>query len=296
MAPVGFQSLLDLNLLHRAYLLWSGHWVFALLVGYSVALPCSEAQTRVVSLAPSLTEIVDALGAVEKLVGVSSFCEYPEVVKFLPKVGGLVDPSLETIVRLKPDLLLALETHSRLLEKLTPFSIPSLVVNNTSIREIEESYMAIGVAVGREKKANDLKQRLRQTVAKFRRIKLGTTPKVVILLGQASITKDVVAGSGTLFDEIIQICGGTNIVARKGYGVLSLEDLVRSKPDVLVIISSESGFLGAESVRLRFGEELQSLGLGSTKFEVLDEKYLVTPGARVHKSIEKICGVIRRGA
>jgi iron complex transport system substrate-binding protein len=295
MAHVGFQSLPDSSLLLKGRQSY-GRWFVGVSFLCLLLVQRADAQRRVVSLAPSLTETVDALGAVDSLVGVSSFCEFPEVVRALPRVGGLMDPSLETIVRLKPDLLLALESHSGLIAKLAPFSIPILVVNNTSIEEIKDSYIQLGKALGREKEAVFLKRQLEKTVEVFRREAMERRPRVITLLGQMSITKDVVAGKDTLFDEIVSLCGGSNVVAKKGYGVLSVEEFVRLKPDQLIIISSEGESVSANSVRSRFQTELRRLGLGNVNFDVLDQKYLVTPGARVHKSIEQICSVIRRGA
>ncbi len=94
---------------------------------------------RVVSLAPSITETLFALGLGDNIVGVTKYCEYPEAARHKPKVGGYLDPSVEAIVSLRPTLVMLLEEHAAVKPKLVDLGISTLALENHSLSEIDES-------------------------------------------------------------------------------------------------------------------------------------------------------------
>jgi len=133
-----------------------------LLAGAPVA---QAAPQRLVSLAPSITEMVHALGLTDRLVGVSRFCDYPPTVAELTDVGGFTDPAYETIVRLAPDLVLLLDTHEKAIAELGALGIDTLALPHQTIADIHVALREIGAACGAARKAEALVDQLEARTA-----------------------------------------------------------------------------------------------------------------------------------
>ena len=119
---------------------------------------------RIVSLAPSSTEILFALGLGDKVVGNTTYCDYPEEAKSCTKVGGFNDPNLEIIVTLKPDLVLATNLHEKVVQGLEDVGINVLVIYPNKLEEVFNSIELIGRATGTEDKAVNITTNLRDRV------------------------------------------------------------------------------------------------------------------------------------
>lgn len=201
---------------------------------------------RIVSLAPSNTEILFALGLGDKVVGVTDYCDYPEEVKTIDKVGGYSEPNIEKIISLKPDLILATEIHQKPVEELEKLGVTSVVVEPENFDEVFASIEIIGKATGRHNEAealvNDLKARVKKMEDMVANIPEDERPKVLYELWHSPITT---AGPGTFVDDIIQRAGGDNIAkdANKEYPQYSQEMIVAKNPDI--IIFSHHGTTGA---------------------------------------------------
>ena len=124
---------------------------------------------RIVSLAPSVTETLFAIGVGTNVVGVSQYCDYPPQVRLLPKIGSFLTPNIEEIVALKPTLMIGLLTSSDLREihALQRMGIATLMVDNDSVTSIEVSIEKIGNAVGRTQAAGELVARIRSRIGEM---------------------------------------------------------------------------------------------------------------------------------
>ena len=188
---------------------------------------------RIVSLVPSATEILFEIGAKDMVVGVTEFDTYPEEVKRLPKVGGFKTPNLELLVSLKPDLAII----SRIIGKevayrIESFGIPTLVLDSEKLDDLFYVIDTLGKITGREKASRALRERLEREFSHFRSL-TRNLPKVKVL-HIASIRENFVAGRGTFIDEVINMAGGENVVDAKGFVKLSVEEVLRKNPEVII--------------------------------------------------------------
>lgn len=194
---------------------------------------------RVVSLAPSITETLFAIGAGDQVVGVTDYCNYPPEAQHKHRVGGMINPSIETIVSLKPDLiLLSMEGNARTdFDKLITLGIPVVVTNPRTLEDIFSSLQRIGHLVGRKDSAQRLVQKLR-TRANGIMAKAKQAPRMSALLF-VSLQPIIVAGKGTFLAELVAHAGGKNLAisATSRYPTYSREAVLKDDPDVLIFLS-----------------------------------------------------------
>jgi len=203
---------------------------------------------RVVSLSPSVTEIVFALGAGERLVGVSRYCDFPEEVSRLPRVGGFVDPDYETIVSLKPELVILLSSQriaQRELEKLKIFSV---MVPHRTVEDVETAILKIGRLLGVDERGRQLVNRIRSRAGAVRDAVTGLPrPRVMLCIGRSMSAPGsgpvYVAGKDGFYDRMIAMAGGENVCReeRVAFPQLSAEGVIRLDPDVIVDLVNIQG-------------------------------------------------------
>jgi iron complex transport system substrate-binding protein len=205
------------------------------------AVTLSKFPERIISLTPSNTEIVYALGLESKLVGVDAFSDYPEAAKALAKVGDFNGPNLETIVALKPDLVLAgNKLQKDVIDKIKALNINVVAAEATEYNDVAKSIELIGKLTGTEAKATDLvadmkakEQIVLDAVAK------ATTGKTVYYAMSYGEMGNWTGGPGSFPFEFIQKCGSKNIT--EGMPVpwvnLSQEELVKKNPDIILLSS-----------------------------------------------------------
>lgn len=200
---------------------------------------------RVVSLAPSVTEIVFALGAGDRLVGVCGQCDQPPEVARLPRVGGYMAPSVEAVLAARPDVVLAVPSpgnHEAVLA-IERAGARVEVVHDRVLDDLWDAVRRIASVLGMPERgehlAADLAHRLDVV---HRRVAALPAPRVLVVVGLNPL---MVVGAGTLQDELIRIAGGVNVAADVGmsWPALTLEVVVARAPDVIVdaTMGTESG-------------------------------------------------------
>lgn len=198
------------------------------------AAPPSQQHKRIVSLAPVVTETLFLLGAGTQVAGVTRFCDRPAEASALPKVGGYVDISLEKVLSLKPDLVVAMPSLGQraLLEQLRGRGVPVLVVFGDSLDEVKSLTTAVGAAVNAARGAAEVNAQIDDAVAALRAMKLAPQ-RVAVVVGHDPI---VVAGPGTFAAEALAVAGLTLAVPADApmWPVWSAESLRATKADVLV--------------------------------------------------------------
>ena len=180
----------------------------------------AAAPRRVVSLAPSMTDIVVALGRADRLVGVSKFDDAPEV-KGVPRVGGFLDPSVEAVVALRPDLVLWLTDGGAMpaVSKIAELGIPVLAIPVIGIDDVLHSCRAVGLALGDAPAGERLASSLEASIARIRaRAASLPTRRVLFIVGREPL---VVAGPGSFPDELLRVVGARE----RGRGRRGLADL-----------------------------------------------------------------------
>lgn len=198
---------------------------------------------RIISTAPSVTEILFALGLEEKIVGVTTLCNYPEEAKTKEKIGTFQSPNIEKILSLKPDLIVATGGVQRqVVEKLEQLGVPVFVSYPGTLEDVIKSIYTIGRICGAEKSAKELAFNLKLRIAKVttKVSKAKTKPKVFFELWHEPLMS---AGPGSFIDDLIKKAGGINIAgsAKSAYPIFSLEQLVKEDPDVIIGAESSMG-------------------------------------------------------
>jgi iron complex transport system substrate-binding protein len=212
--------------------------VLVLLVGCASAerSPPSGPPGRVVSLAPSITEIVYALGAGERLVGVCGQCDYPAEVARVPRVGGYLTPSVETVLGTRPELVVAVPSpgNREAVRAIERAGVRVLVVQDRTLADLWASIRAVAGALGvddaGERLVADVRARLDAVRARVRGL---PARRVLVVVGHNPL---VAVGNGTLQDELVTMAGGINITADAGtvWPTVTLELVVARAPDVIV--------------------------------------------------------------
>jgi iron complex transport system substrate-binding protein len=214
--------------------------VVIVMIGCSRA-PSSRAEKaatppRIVSLAPSVTETLFAIGAGNQVVGVSQYCDYPPSVKELPKIGTFLTPNIEAIAALRPTLVIGLATSAdiRELKALDAMGIATLMVDDSSIAEIERSIERIGDAIGRSVEAHrELAELRRHLAAVGDRLRDTPERRVLMVVGHDPM---VAVGPGNFLDQLLALAHAANIAdtSPQAWPRLSLEYIIAERPEVIL--------------------------------------------------------------
>ncbi|HTD21796.1 MAG TPA: cobalamin-binding protein [Terriglobales bacterium] len=208
-------------------------------LGRKVVVP--ETPHRIITLAPSITDTVYAIGAGADIVGVSNYTKYPEDATKKPKVGEPLNPSIETIVALHPDLVLAIQDMNRAetVEQLEKLGIPVFMVNPHGITGIYTSVANLGDVLNRKRDADDLLARLHSREQAVRnRVKGRAGPRVFFVVWPDPV---MTAGKDAFVTELIETAGGKSVTddLPQDWPQISLEALVARKPDFLIFVRGQ---------------------------------------------------------
>jgi iron complex transport system substrate-binding protein len=235
---------------------------------------------RVVTLAPSLTDVVLALGAGNRLVGVSRFDERSEVAR-LPRVGGFVDPSVEAVMALHPDLVLAQPGpgNRRAVETMAELGTAVLLLPLGTVEDVLAAERATGKALGLTDQGEALARSLEATRARIRERSRGLRGvRVLLVYGFDPL---VVAGPGSFGDQLLADAGALNVArdAASPYPVYSVERVVQSQPEL--VLDAANTAVGKERIR--------SLpGLHEARWEEVSGQSLMHPGPALGRGLEEL--------
>jgi len=262
---------------------------FVDMVGRRVEL--QKPARRIISLAPSLTEILFALGAGDSVVGVTDYADYPTEAGGKPTVGGGVDPDLEVIVALQPDLVLIAADANRweTLIQLEQLQIPVFGVKPVGVEGVLASILKVGEAVGRQPQAEGLIARMRRRMAAVsQKVSVLARPRVLCVVW---IDPLIVAGGETVIDDLINLAGGVNIVRTAGFPRYSLEELVVDPPDVILLALDRGGLHHGEALRrLPVWREVRPVREGAVR--VIDASLTSRPGPRIVDGVELLARLL----
>jgi len=201
-----------------------------------------ENPKRIISLAPSITETLYALGLGDRIVGDTEYCDYPPEARLKPHVGALLNPSLEKIVALKPDLVLGIAEANRreTADQLDRLGVPLYGLTAHSVEETLNSIEDLGKVLGRGAQAHELVAGLRRRVdAVKQEVEHAPRPKVLFVVWYRPL---ITAGPHTFIADAIGIAGGISISDDLAgeWPRLSLEDALHRDPDIILFPKSES--------------------------------------------------------
>jgi iron complex transport system substrate-binding protein len=249
---------------------------------------------RIVSLAPSVTEVLFEAGLGSRVVGVTSYCRFPPEALALRKVGGYLTPSYEVLLALQPDLVVTLPEQADVERRLTALGIPILRVDHRSLDGIASSIEAVGRHCGVAASAKRAADALRQTLAAASRVALESRPRVLICFGRSEDFRRLTAAApGTVHDDLIAHAGGINALASRAvaYPTLSAEGVMRLDPDVIVEFSSSGG--DATVLRQQWNRLDSVRAVKNGRVYVFTGEFLSVPGPRFARFIETVARSIR---
>lgn len=203
-----------------------------------------KALLRVVTVAPSLTELLHGLGLFGRIVAVSRYDDFPPGVEALPRIGGFLDPNVEAIVGARPDLVLAVPNQGNrpALERLARLGVPVYVVPGNTFADVFVAIRAVGAVFGgaAEEKAIGLERSLRAEVARLEAARATRPhPKVAVVYGYDPL---VLGGPGSFADTMLQVLGAQNLVrGGSAYPQYSAEQLIAGGPEVIFDATAEHG-------------------------------------------------------
>lgn len=260
------------------------------MLGRRVRVP--DRPARIVSLAPSITETVYALGDGDRLAGVTDYCDYPPEATRKPRVGGIATPNFEAILALRPDLVIATSesNYAEHVERLVSLGLPVYVVRPVDWDTVLESIERVGEVLGRQELARTQVAAMRRDAEAIERAVAGVPrPRVLYVVWPNPL---IAPGRDTLINQLILRAGGESITGAEPllYPRLSLETVVERRPDRIIV-----GRHGQETVGelLRGWERLGSVSaVREGRVYGVDGNLVHRPGPRMVEALRALARVI----
>ncbi len=221
-------------------------------LGYPFRLPEST-PARIVSMAPNITEILFALGLGGRVVGVTRFCDFPPAALAIPKIGGLIDPNIEVIQSLRPDLVIAFRGNPlRMVERIRKLGLPVFVLDiGSGLDAVYPLITKIGLITRRETEAAALVSSLRTRISAVASALEGVSskPRVFVLLFSQGLWT---AGGDSYVNDLVARAGAVNIAANvpKKWILWSPEKIIRGEPGAFFILAKTDAEFAAARDRL----------------------------------------------
>jgi iron complex transport system substrate-binding protein len=259
----------------------------------SRTLVVPENPTRVIALAPSITEIIYDLGEEKRLVGVTQYSTYPPAAGSLPRVGSYVRLDIEKIVALKPDLCIATKDGNpkHIVDKIVSLGIPVYVINPRNLRQIMDTITRLGSLLHAEQAATELVLDMERRIGLVQaRVKNGRhRPRVFFQIDAEPLFS---AGTDTFIHELIELAGGINTTAGEiSYPRYSWEDIIVLQPDI-VLISSMAGGLEPEYLLDSWKKWNLLSAVKNDQIFVVDAELFDRPTPRLVEGLEVIAAII----
>jgi len=262
--------------------------------GRPVTLPAPP--RRIVSLVPSVSEILFAVGAEDRLAGVTDFCDWPPAARAKPSVGGMLSPSLEVLVRLEPDLVVATSDGNReeTVTQIERLGIPVYLVRPSRVAEALDVITRLGALTSRAEAAREVVERLTARIDKVRAaVAPRGRPRVLYVLWPEPL---IVPGRGALVSELIALAGGASVTADAPvpYPRYTLEAAVASAPEIIVLARHGSRLGAIARERWERFSHLPAVRAG--RLHAADGNLTHRYGPRMVDGLEALARIIHPGA
>jgi iron complex transport system substrate-binding protein len=246
-----------------------------------------------VSLAPSLTEIVFALGAGDRVVGVDDHVDFPEAVRSLPRVGGFLNPNIERILSLSPDLVMMVHSFRAANERLEGAGLRTALIPNESLADLDAAVAAVGTLLGAATEAERVRGQIKLELEAVRsEVADRPRPRVAFILDrQTGTLADLyIAGRASFLSALVEVAGGENVFADVAHGAarIGVEEILRRAPEV--ILDSARGDPAP------VWRTLPSIpAVRSGRVLALSERWVTIPGPRVGAAARRIADLLHPG-
>lgn len=255
--------------------------------GRSVEIP--QPVKRIVSLAPSVTETLFALGLGDRVVGDTDYCDYPPEAKARPHVGGPVDPNLEAIAKLHPDLVLVARSINReaTVHSLEQLGLSVYATDPRTVEQVVDSSQRLGELLGAGDRGSHAISDLRKRLETLRTNLAGLQPKnVFFVVWQAPL---ISVGRSTFLADALRWAGARSIIdTAQDWPEVSLEEVVKSQPDYLIFSSDEPDKFGRQLADLRRQTGWRDVRALRDNHVVLLSEAISRPAPRLLDAVEQL--------
>ena len=272
--------------------------IFVLLAAFVTAGMAGTQTTtrpaRIISLIPAVTEMLFAVGAGPQVVAVSSFDRYPPEVSKLQRVGALLDPDVERILSLRPDLVVVYASQSDLRTQLDRAKVPTYVYSHAGLADITTTLQQIGERVGHGQEASDLTRQIQARITAVRKRVAGhDRPRTLTVFDRESLTLRGIYASGGIgfIHDMVDAAGGDNVFSDvKQQAVQATTELILARrPDVILELRGNPMPRDIRAKEIAVWRSLASLpAVRSSRVYLIDQQMTVVPGPRVGEGVELI--------
>jgi iron complex transport system substrate-binding protein len=246
---------------------------------------------RIVTLTPSATEIVAALGATSELVGVDEFSEYPPEAKQLPKVGSFLQPNQEVIISLRPTIVIVDDIHSSVAGALNDRGLETIECQMHALPDVKTALRRVGGRIGKGAEAEKIVNQIDADLDAAAAARPAKHPRVLAIIDREAggLGNLVAAGPGSWVDELLAVVGGDNVLAASGvrYPKISLEEVLQGDPEVIIDLS----FAGRSE--LKSWDAVNVPAAKNGRVRLLDKQYILSPSPRVKAALDDLAQAIR---
>jgi iron complex transport system substrate-binding protein len=268
---------------------------FVILFALFVVSLSAQAPRRIISLVPAVTEMLFAIGAGPQLAAVSSYDQDPPEVRQLPRVGALLDPDVERILSLRPDLVVTYGSQTDLKQQLERASIAIFDYRHAGLADITETMRKLGGATGHAAEAERTASTIERSLTRIReRATGGPRPRTLLVFGrERGALRNIYASGGRGFlHDMLDAAGGTNVladVARESVQVTTELVLARAPDVILEVRSADIDSAAAAAREAQSWAPLASVpAVRNHRIVVLTGKALTVPGPRVTEVVEQM--------
>jgi iron complex transport system substrate-binding protein len=242
---------------------------------------------RIVSLAPANTEILHGLGILDRVVGVTTYDDYPPEAGSLPKVGDFVTPNLEAIVAADPDLVLVTTgIQADVIANLEKAGAKVVAIDPQSLEALYASIVTVGAVTGEPAAAATVVQDMKDELELIQDAIDAAPVRCFLEIAQEPL---FTAGAGTLLNDVIENAGGENVVMEEGYVAYSLEQLLTDDPEVY--LATKGSMSDPAQIDARAGYD-KLVSVENDRVYVLDDNLVSRPGPRIIQGIRQIAEVL----
>jgi iron complex transport system substrate-binding protein len=267
---------------------------------FSRATPAQTHPQRIISIIPSTTEMLFAIGAGPRVIGVGNFDRFPPEALTRTRVGGLIDPDVERIISLKPDLVVVYGTQSDLRTQMDRANIPVFLYQHAGLADITATIRQLGARVGHVRESTDLAKRIESDLADVRKRVAGRPrPRtLLVFVRDAETLRGIYASGGVGFlHDMLDAAGGVNVFAdvkRQSLHTTSELAITRA-PEVILEIGAETA--SSKSRNIRAWEALGSVpAVRNRRIYLLTGDGMMNPGPRVADAVRRMANVLHPNA
>lgn len=255
---------------------------------------------RIVSFVPAVTEMLFAIGAGDRVVGVSSYGRFPPAVLTLPQVGGLLDPHVERVLALRPDLVVAYETQRELRTQLDRAAVPHFDYVHRDLADVTQTVRSVGVRVGAREAGERVAADIERGLAAVRQRAVGRArPRTLLIIGReaGSLRRILASGGYGFLHDLLELAGGADALGdiRRESVELSVEAILARAPETIIELRYGQALNASDLTRLR--REWDAVGavpaVRRGAVHVLQGDEFVVPGPRVVDAASALATVLK---